>query len=292
MADTASTFASGQISRDSLDDAYAFLLSELDRCGVRSTAAFVSSFGAGYEAVRSVLPELEALGGGAPGWFQHLLPRLRRGNADALSGLEGDSYWKAFAKSGHEMAWHGSTHLPFDSGLDPALIELELAIGSRLHSALQFSPKSIVFPRNQIGHLDSLKDHGFEIYRDSKSGGFGRRLNNLLREYNVWDEGDDDEPRQESGWGISPSGHFLNWPHGARGGVPVPVTVQRWKSMLRAAAEQGRYVHMWFHPHNLITAPRMRESLSQILDYASELARSGDLQILTMGEAQAGIITK
>lgn len=287
MADASSTFSEGQINRASLDGAYTFLLSELDRCSVRSTAAFVSCFGSSYDAVRLAMPEIEALGAGAPSWFEHLLPRLRDGRANALSGLEGSSYWNAFAKAGHEMAWHGATHLPLVPSLHPDLVELELQIAAKLHKALGHSPRSIVFPRNQIGQLATLKDAGFVTYRDSRSGGFSRRLTNLFREWSIWDQGDDPVPRYEDGWEIFPAGHFLNWPAGARKAIPVSVTVKRWKSMLRAASEQGRYVHMWLHPHNLITAPRMKETFSLILEYVSELARLGDIKIMTMEEAQS-----
>jgi len=87
------------------------------------------------------------------------------------------------------------------------------------------------------------------------------------------------------GWHVSPSGFFLNWPAGVRSLVPVPVTIRRWKSLLREAVDRGGYVHMWFHPHNLITAPLMKVAFDEILREVGELVRSGDLVSLTMAEA-------
>jgi hypothetical protein len=42
---------------------------------------------------------------------------------------------------------------------------------------------------------------------------------------------------------------------------------------------------MWFHPHNLITAPLMKVAFDEILREVGELIRSGDLVSLTMAEA-------
>lgn len=290
MADSAETFREGRINRASLDDAYRFLQSELDRYSIRATAAFVSCFGAPHDAARTVLPELQALARKEPIWFERLLPRLQDGRAEALSGLEGDRYWSAFAKAGHEMAWHGATHLPLVPSLDPEALELELRISAKLNHTLGTAPTSIVFPRNKIGHLSTLKDAGFLTYRDSRKDGFDRRLMNLLGEWNAWDRGDDVGPCLRDGWGLSPAGYFLNWPSGIRRAIPVSVTVARWKSMLRAASEHGRYVHMWFHPHNLITAPTMKTAFSSILNFASDLVRLGDIKVMTMNEAHASCL--
>jgi hypothetical protein len=66
--------------------------------------------------------------------------------------------------------------------------------------------------------------------------------------------------------------------------------VQRWKSLLKHAVETGGYVHMWFHPHNLISSPAMVHSFREIMAYAGDLVRSGDLLSLTMDEANAHYI--
>lgn len=42
---------------------------------------------------------------------------------------------------------------------------------------------------------------------------------------------------------------------------------------------------MWFHPHNLITAPAMQESFNSVMLEVGNLVRSGDLLSLTMAEA-------
>jgi hypothetical protein len=55
--------------------------------------------------------------------------------------------------------------------------------------------------------------------------------------------------------------------------------------LLQSAAERGGYVHMWFHPHNLITAPAMKVAFAQIMCFVCDLVKSGDMINLTMTEA-------
>jgi len=46
-------------------------------------------------------------------------------------------------------------------------------------------------------------------------------------------------------------------------------------------------VHMWFHPHNFITAPQMKISFEEIARFAGDLVRNNDLINLTIGEHAA-----
>jgi hypothetical protein len=130
-----------------------------------------------------------------------------------------------------------------------------------------------------------LRSHGFKTYRASPPNGIAARLTGLANEWNVFDRRVMDEPGVQNGWHVSPAGNFLNWPSGVRALVPVSVTVRRWKSLLRSAAERGGYVHMWFHPHNLFTAPAMKVAFAEIMCFAGELVKSGDMVNLTMAEA-------
>lgn len=286
MADRESVFVSGAINNHSLDDAYRFIADELDKNEVICTAAFVSCFAAEYDAVRAQLDKIDILAEMNPDWFQNVRPRLRDGRPQALSGLEGNRYWKRLASSGHEMAWHGATHLPLHPSTSCAAVSQELELASSLAAGLGGIGTTVIFPRNLIGHLETLRDAGFEAYRDHKGKGNLRRLAGYLREWAIRDHSDHDLPRSQDGWHVSPSGHFLNWPSGLRSTIPVEVTVRRWRSMLRHAAETGGYVHMWFHPHNLITAPRMRESFRQIIREVGILSAKGDIANLSISSAR------
>jgi len=282
MADQDDVVNAGLINDVSLQSAYAFLLATLSRSNLKATAAFVTSFAAEPDAVCDNMPIFEQMAALNPGWFENVLPALRKGTLD---GWRGADFYRAIASAGHEMAWHGTTHLSLSDHTAPEALALELELTSKLLPALGHSPRTIVFPRNQVGHLRQLRSHGFETYRASLSGGFTNRLSGLLNEWNIFDRHVTEIPRFEDSWHVSPAGNFLNWPSGVRSLVPASVTVRRWKSLLRNAAEQGGYVHMWFHPHNLITAPAMKEAFEDIMGLVGKMAKSGDIVNLTMSEA-------
>jgi hypothetical protein len=42
---------------------------------------------------------------------------------------------------------------------------------------------------------------------------------------------------------------------------------------------------MWFHPHNLITAPAMKVAFAEIMREVGRMVRTGDLVNLTMAQA-------
>ena len=284
MADQPKVVNAGLICDASLAQAYGLISRVLEVNRLKATCAFVSAFAAGAEALRAHVPLLRELASQSPVWFAQVLPAIEGRRTD---GWFGKDFYALLRGAGHEMAWHGATHLSLAEHTSADAVELELQLAARLFEALGHSPQSIVFPRNLVGHLEQLQRAGFQTYRARPPAGFTGRLSGLLSDWNVLDGRVQARPLNQHGWHVSPAGFFLNWPSGARSLVPVSVTVSRWKSLLRAAVEQGGYVHMWFHPHNLITAPAMQSAFEQIMNEVGQLVRSGDMASLTMSEANA-----
>ena len=284
MADQPGVVNAGLICDVSLAQAYGLISRVLEVNGLKATCAFVSAFAAGAEALRVHAPLLRELAAHSPAWFAQVLPAIEGGRMD---GWFGEAFYAALRAAGHEMAWHGATHLSLDDHTSAGAVELELQLAARLFEVLGHSPQTIVFPRNLVGHLDRLQHAGFQTYRARPPAGLTGRLSGLLSELNMLDRRVQARPIKQHGWHMSPAGFFLNWPSGARSLVPIAITVSRWKSLLRAAVGQGGYVHMWFHPHNLITAPAMQETFEQIMNEVGQLVRSGDMVSLTMSEANS-----
>lgn len=282
MADQQAVVAAGRINNAALRNTYEFVHRTLGASGLKATMAFVTCFAADPNAVRAQMATLEQLACHSPGWFAHLLPALRAGQTD---GWNGNAYYKALMQAGHEMAWHGATHMPLTQQTPVAAVKQETRLAQALFADLGQSPTTIVFPRNLVGHLTLLRDAGFNTYRASPPGGIGGRIASLMNEWNVLDNRVAGKPALVDGWNVSPAGFFLNWPSGVRAMVPVAVTMQRWKSLLRSAVKQGGYVHMWFHPHNLITAPAMKMAFAEIMREVGQLVRTGDIVNLTMSQA-------
>ncbi len=284
MADDPAVISRGAINDVSLSFAYDRILSILDRNGLIATAAFVSSFACNVEMLYDNIALFEELERLNPIWFASIVERLKTG---VLDGWRGAEHYKAMSAAGCEMAWHGATHQPLSQDVSDECLTLELELASRFFTAINSRPETIVFPRNRVGHLKRLLGAGFKTYRDSDEQGVFSKVVNLSKEFNWLSPCEMSPPRQRDGWWVCPPGHFLNWPSGVRAAVPVALTVARWKSMLCDAAERGGYVHMWFHPHNLITAPAILTSFEAILNYAGELKRKGYLSNPTMEQSVA-----
>ena len=284
MADQPGVVNAGAICDRSLSQAYGLIARVLETHELKATCAFVSAFAAGAEALRASQPVLHDLARLSPAWFALVLPAIQRGRAD---GWFGEAFYAVLRSAGHEMAWHGATHLCLVDQTSADAVELELQLAASLFEAIGHTPKTVVFPRNLVGHLERLQRAGFQTYRARPPAGFTARISGLANEWNVCDSRVQSKPIKQQGWNVSPSGFFLNWPSGVQSWVPVGVTVSRWKSLLRAAVAQGGYVHMWFHPHNLITAPAMQGAFEQIMKEAGQLVRAGDMVSLTMTEANA-----
>jgi peptidoglycan/xylan/chitin deacetylase (PgdA/CDA1 family) len=284
MADQAGVIGHRLICDASLATAYGLISETLGRHGVRATCAFVSAFAVRPPDLLDHLPILKDLAAECRGWFQHVMPALERGDFDGWFGHE---FYRALRVAGHEIAWHGATHLPLLDQTPSRAVKLELRLTRLLLDAIGDRPETIVFPRNLVGQLTTLRDFGFRTYRAGASHSKAAKAARLLAEWNICDDRVRAFPYHDGTWRVIPPGCFLNWPKGVRGMVPPQVTVARWKSLLRHAVDKGGYVHMWFHPHNLITAPAMGRSFEQVIAEVGRLVRSGDLANLTMAEAHS-----
>jgi peptidoglycan/xylan/chitin deacetylase (PgdA/CDA1 family) len=191
-----------------------------------------------------------------------------------------------------EIGCHSFSHVIFgDTGCSRETAVSELAASTRLAREIGIEMKSFAFPRNEVGHLDVLKEYGFTSYRgpeptwyDSEQiGGVSRRLAHL------WDVVTIAEPPvvlpefDKSGlWNVP--GSMIYFPaHGLRRYLPIWFRVKRAIKGLNAAASRGRIFHLWFHPTNLAEqTDRMFVGLRRILRHAAILRESGRLETLPM----------
>ncbi|MFM2112775.1 MAG: hypothetical protein RLZZ271_1435 [Pseudomonadota bacterium] len=280
MADHLHSPELGAITHEGLREAYQHLHDTLARFELRATAAFVTAFAAGPVRLMAHQEVLDALLRINPAWFGELVPLLKSGQT---SGWDGQWCFELMRRGGHEMAWHGTTHQTLDNDMSSEAFELEMHLTRQLHAALSHQPASIVFPRNVVGQLDRLRSAGFATYRDQMQvKGLSGRVQAKLAEFNPLAPRPDPQPLVLQGWHVVAPGQFLHWPCGHRALVPAGLTIARWKGMLDRAVREGGVVHMWFHPHNLLTAPAMRHTLREILAHVAMHVRAGRMRNLTM----------
>jgi peptidoglycan/xylan/chitin deacetylase (PgdA/CDA1 family) len=191
-----------------------------------------------------------------------------------------------------EIGCHSFSHVIFgDAGCSGETAQSEIAACVRAARELGITMCSFAFPRNEVGHLDVLKQYGFECYRGPEPQWYeARNFPSILKRLShLWDVVTAAKPPTvlpeytEAGvWNIP--GSMIYFPmHGLRRYIPVSRRVKRAIKGLNDAVEQRRVFHLWFHPTNLADETEaMFSGLRRILEHASHLRGRGELRISPM----------
>jgi peptidoglycan/xylan/chitin deacetylase (PgdA/CDA1 family) len=192
-----------------------------------------------------------------------------------------------------EIGSHSFSHVIFgDSGCSRACADSELGACVSAAKALGLSLRSFAFPRNSVGHLDLLRQHGFRVYRGPGPRFYerGESPGLLGRLAHLWDVVTAAEPPvvlpERGAFGLlNLPGSMIYFPmHGVRRHVPLELRVRRAVKGLEAAARERRVFHLWFHPTNLADEPdAMFAGLRAIFTHAHRLRERGRLDQLPMG---------
>jgi peptidoglycan/xylan/chitin deacetylase (PgdA/CDA1 family) len=196
-----------------------------------------------------------------------------------------------------EIGCHSFSHVIFgDPGCSRETAVSEIRACLRAAAGLGVTPRSFAFPRNRVGHLDVLREHGFTCFRGPDPiwyaigrGKYGRlkRAAHLAgvigarRPPVVL-------PRRTKGL-IDIPGSTIYFPaNGVRRHVPVSRRVRRVLSGVESAARERRIMHLWFHPTNLAdeTQAMLGGLRTVFADVARRRARH-ELDTLSMGEVAA-----
>ena len=304
-----------RITQENLIAAYQGLRDVLDQHELRATFAFVGAFVLSAEESRQYPDWFESISGRPWPRTREFLDALAKGQT---SGWLSPECLEIIRRAGgHELGTHGFQHIALqDHALTRADFERELFLAAKVGRLKNFTPQTLVFPRNQIGFVDTLAPAGINGYREY----IGQRrlslplpeslqarwdsLAALGREVNLWQkpqphptqptstdhsqltEKEHSLPLPESGSSAIaiPAGYFLNWRVGLRQRISSKLSVARWSRMLAHAARHGGMVHLWSHPHNFITGDRQLEFFGEILREAAAWVRRGDLLNLTQDE--------
>ena len=273
-----------KINARSLDRAYGFIFDLLDKYEIRATFAFTSLFTVDEEVLQSYAGKLSQMSAMGFDWYAPISSMLKNMEYD---GWIGEGYFYHALRSGHEIGWHGFSHHTLENSVHPAVIDFEISNGITVAGLHGIKMDGLIFPRNRVGNIQKLKNAGFTSYRmarqqiDPMSGIPWYRL---LHEFNVVAKSQVVQEKGADDLVAIPPGDFLNWPSGARSLVPDAITIARWNSILNDAASTGGVSHLWLHPHNLITAPRMMDLLEAVVKQASRMIREKRLQNLSFND--------
>lgn len=181
---------------------------------------------------------------------------------------------------GHEIGYHSFSHVPF-SECSREVAAAELREGVKLAKTLGITFKSFVFPYNAVGHIDVLRESGFEIFRgrnlqrqDSNQSFLIRKAAGAIDKLiapptePVWRDGI---------WEIPGSMLFCD--------PQMPFSLfPRARLGLERAMRANEVFHIFLHPHNLLAQPSLGKMLDKFLSLVAKKREEGKLQALTMGE--------
>lgn len=192
-----------------------------------------------------------------------------------------------------ELGLHSFSHVIWgDPGCSRAVAESELEACLRAAAWTGERPVSFVFPRNKVGHLDVLAQHGIRVFRgpgprwyerDENPGAMGRLAH--LAEVALGTPGPTVVPQTTPEGLVNLPGSMIYLPaHGIRGLIPVARRVRRSIAGLEDAARRQRVFHLWFHPTNLADRyEAMMGGLRAIFGKVRGLREAGRLDVRTMG---------
>ena len=269
VADHLTPAVAATLTDERLQSAYQDVIALFARAQISATFAFVELF------TRPASRETTAL-------VQDLsqeLPYLARAASGLTAGDEGwvgDWALDMAGEGGHEIAFHGATHVPWtDLSRDQA--RRELAMVRPEHR------QTMVFPRNRVAHCDVLAEFGCKAFRGSRS--YSSRAASLLSEFDLHIPSQAMPDAKEIQPVELPSGVFVNWRSGLRKLVPAEVTRRRARNLLADAARTGRVAHFWLHPENVATAPATLANLQAIVEEIVRFRDAGQIMVETQVSA-------
>lgn len=196
-----------------------------------------------------------------------------------------------------EIGSHSFSHVIFgDRGCSRATAESELRACVAVAAPLGISLQSFVFPRNQPGHLDVLREAGITVFRGRDAHWYTRPSvpENVRRAAHLVDvllarEPPTVVPRltDEGLWNVP--GSMIYVPaYGVRRFIPRSWRVKAAIRGLEAAVRESRVFHLWFHPTNLADdTESMFAGLREILEHARALEDAGRLRIRALRDVPA-----
>lgn len=192
------------------------------------------------------------------------------------------------ANVNHELATHTFSHvLCGRDGCSKEVVREELRRCRELIESVDDRLSTLVFPRNEVGHLETVADAGITVFRGQsredalrQAPRFGRHrayLRYLLRRPATVV----DPRRTDAGLWNLPGSQYLPYDTfpDFHDRFPTHPRVVRARNSLQRAKNEQSIFHLWAHPHNF--DDRMLRDLEKILASADEL----DVPTYTMRDA-------
>ncbi len=227
-------------------------------------------------------------------WFPEWYAIDPKGRESEHPGCYSRSFLRKLAELIHpqDIGLHGFSHCIWgDPGCSAAVAAVEMDNALRAAAGLNITPKSFVFPRNSIGHLDVLAASGIRIFRDRRFSKFQNSSPPIRRGLHFVSQfvglgPPTVMPRTDHGMVCIPFSSLYPSMDGIRRLISVPARVKRAvKGMKRAFLDRGVY-HLTTHPVYLAyedtRTEKLLEGLEHIFAQAASFRDRGELDTLNM----------
>lgn len=197
--------------------------------------------------------------------------------------------------SRHEIAFHGYTHKVLsERAMSKEEARAEIVEWLRVSKRKNIVPRTVIFPRNKIGHLDLFNEYGFLCYRGEElmpkayslplAGRVFRRLYHylaalstpLVYECKVDSSGLVNLPSSRWLFGLNRRVEWvldsLNLHH---------FRIRQLIKGVEKAAVGKKIIHIWAHPHEFQTNKDI-EKLRYLLGYVADEVSKGRMQSVGM----------
>jgi len=213
---------------------------------------------------------------------------------EALWHAPGDIAKIRSASPPQDIGTHGFAHI-YAHEVPLEEFEADLASASRVHKANGLLITSMVFPRNQVGHLGALKANGVGVFRSldlgfhitvrKLFGWWAGRAANLLDKFIPLPAARVHPLIHADGLVELPGSMLLMGRNGIRRLVPPWVMLWKARLAMELAVRRGGMFHLWFHPSNFYyDAERQFRLFEDILKLAVFLRENRGLRIRTMAD--------
>jgi peptidoglycan/xylan/chitin deacetylase (PgdA/CDA1 family) len=197
-------------------------------------------------------------------------------------------------KMKHEIAFHGYSHETFNT-MSQEKAEIEIQEFIRVAGRKGIVAKSIVFPRNKVGHLDLFKKYGFLCYRGEEAlplitrnkyivGKVAKSLDHILgistppiyelRDFVNKDMVNLISTQHLFGFNRNTDLMLDKW------GVPN-LRIRRITRAIKKAASHKKVAHIWAHPWEFRTEGDFSK-LSNIFETVAEEVAAGRMKTISM----------
>ncbi len=210
-------------------------------------------------------------------------------DGDPASDADRDPNWYApdlidmihAAPTDHEIATHGFSHIMAgDPGCSRATFDSELRAAVAAAADHGITLRSIIHPRNSLGHLDLLPEHGIIAYRGERPSGTSSMWQRAI-DRTVGTERTAVRPIDEGPLWNLPATIMFSIESRPR---TWPLWIRQVERRLDQSVRRRSMFHLWFHPHNL--RDRTDETfaaLERICARAASHREAGRLSTITMG---------